>query len=65
VCGYIAWTGLCGVSQEPRVTQHRQCLHQLGAAPKHGTQTWTLITKSINSPRQGKIKESGTGAIQE
>lgn len=46
-----------GTSQEPVVTQHGQCLHQLGTVP----QSWVLITGSINGPRQGKLMNQVQG----
>lgn len=54
-----------GASQEPRESQHRQCLQRRGPAPGHGTQTWILITGSIHCPKPGKVNESSPRDMQE
>lgn len=47
----------CGTSQKLVVTQHRQCLHQLGTVP----QSWVLITGSISRPKQSKLMNQVQG----
>lgn len=59
-CGYAASWCKSGAKGVPA-----QAVLSMDPAPGHGTQSWILITGSINCPKPGKVNESGPGDMQE